>query len=74
MMRRMTKMGLGEGPGKRYWVHVIKYTNGTLDKCINFMDNNPPRDNTQWYELRPIVKVKEKTCNEYSCSLVEMAA
>ena len=66
-------MGLGQGPGKHYWVHLIKHKFGNLNECIDYMKANPPKNNKQWYELRPQVKVKEGICSEYCCDLVEMA-
>lgn len=61
---------MGMGLGHQYWVELIKYFSGTLEECIDFMKNNKPRSNKEWYELRPIVHAKEGTCTEYMCNLV----
>lgn len=60
------------GLGKKYWIHVIKHFYGTLEQCIQFMNQNKPKNNKEWYELRPIPNVKERTCEEYQCDLVEI--
>lgn len=62
------------GLGKRYWVHMIKHHCGNLESCIKFMQENAPKNNTSWFELRALVKVKQgkpTTCEEYMCDLVE---
>lgn len=62
------------GLGKRYWVRVVLHHYGDLNSCIQFMQENAPKTNTQWFELRPLVKVKTgqvTTCEEYGCDLVE---
>lgn len=46
------------GLGHTYWVHEIKHYYGPLEKCIEFMKNNMPKNSKQWYELRPDVNVK----------------
>ena len=64
------------GLGHEYWVHVIKYHDGDLESCIKFMQENKPKNEYQWYELRPMVdynKGKTITCTEYQCNLVEDA-
>ena len=64
------------GLGKQYWVHMIRHHHGDLESCIKYMQEHKPSSNTQWYELRPIPKIKkgqEITCDEYSCDLVEQA-
>ncbi len=61
------------GLGKKYWVHMIKHFYGTLEECINYMNQNKPRNNKQWYELRPDVNVKEGTTDNYSLDLVEIS-
>lgn len=63
------------GLGHRYWVHVLSHFSGSLEECIGFMLNNKPRNDKQWYELRPYVNVNDDpaTCVEYGCDLVEEA-
>ena len=62
------------GLGHKYWVHLIKHFYGDLQACIKYMQDNPPKDDAQWYELRPNPTIKKGLtirCNEYSCDLVE---
>lgn len=64
------------GLGKRYWVRMVLHHCGDLNSCIKFMLENAPKDSTQWFELRALVKVKTgktTTCDEYMCDLVEEA-
>ena len=60
------------GLGHLYWVHCIKHFSGSLKACIKQMQDNPPRSDKEWYELSPIVNVKQGTCNEYMCDLLEI--
>ena len=62
---------MGMGLGKQYWVHILKYFCGNLADCIKFMQDNPPQNEYEWYELNPIVHVKTSSCTEYQCQLVE---
>ena len=60
------------GLGHRYWVRMIRHFTGTLEEVIKYMKDNPPRSDKEWYELSPIVNIKQGTCNEYMCDLVEI--
>ena len=60
------------GLGNHYLVQVIKWKSGTLEECIEFMNQNKPINTKEWYELEPIPDVKNGTCSEYHCSLVKM--
>ena len=53
---------MGMGLGKQYWVHILKYFCGNLADCIKFMQDNPPQNEYEWYELNPIVHVKTSSC------------
>ena len=62
------------GLGKRYFVHVVKYEYGDLEKVTQWMKDNAPENNLRWFELHPIVKVekgKKVTLKEYQVMLVE---
>ena len=64
------------GLGKRYWVRIVLHHSGDLESCVKFMQENASKTNTQWFELRPLVKVKQgkpTICEEYMCDLVEEA-
>ena len=64
------------GLGHRYWVHRIHGQYGTLEECIKYMQDNPPANKFQWYELRPQVEVNKKNgswCTQYEAALVEEA-
>lgn len=61
------------GLGKRYWVRMLKYHFGDLDSCLQFMNENKPKNEKEWFELRPLPKVikgKAVSCKEYQVSLV----
>lgn len=62
------------GLGKNYWVRLVSHCYGSLDKCIDFM-NNCKRSKSQWFELRNEVKVlpggKSIPGENYICDLVE---
>ena len=62
---------MGMGIGHHYLVHQLKYFCGELKDCIKFMQDNPPRNEYEWYELWPSVHVKQQTCTTYQCLLVE---
>lgn len=63
---------MGMGIGHTYWVQVIRMTWGTLDECIKFMKENPPRYKTEFYELRPEPNLRTRTCEKYSCQLIKI--
>ena len=60
------------GLGHKYWVHVIDVKFGTLEECIQYMQEHKLNTNRKWYELTPIPNLKIGTCEEYRCCLVEL--
>lgn len=67
---------MGMGIGHKYLVQQLSYFYGDLQSCLEFMKNNPPKFKTQWYELRPDVKIRKGkpiTCDTYFCLLLTQA-
>lgn len=60
------------GLGHKYWVQIIKYTSGTLDHCLKYMNENKPGSKYQFYELKPIPDLKNNQCDDYMCTLVRI--
>ena len=54
------------GLGKRYWVRMLKYHFGDLDSCLQFMNENKPKNEKEWFELRPLPKVVKGKSYKFS--------
>ena len=61
------------GLGKEFWVEIVNFTTGSIEKCIKFMQDNKPETNELWFELRPAVSPLKGTCDEYIVNLVKLA-
>lgn len=66
---------MGMGLGHKYWVFAQKWKYGTLEECIQYIQENKVSDPHYMWELRPIVNVNTKTdeviVKEYSACLMK---
>lgn len=60
------------GIGKQYWVEILKFTIGDLDKVAKFIEENRPANEKEWIDLQPGVH-GDGVCTEYCVSLVKMS-
>lgn len=46
------------GLGHKYWVELIKYKYGSLEECLQWIQENKPENDLYWFELIPQAEIK----------------